>query len=56
MAAAVTEITKCLLSPGQNVEITRASSLLIDDDKKNVEISLNSFIRALLFDPANPLR
>lgn len=56
MACAVTDITKCLLSPGNNTEITRASSLLIDDDPKNVEVSLNRLIRALLFDPSNPLR
>lgn len=39
-----------------NVEITRASTLLIDDDDKNVEIALAFGVRAIIFLPDFPNR
>jgi hypothetical protein len=37
-----------------NVEITRNSTVLIDDDPNNIQISLNSYTRAILFKPYTP--
>jgi hypothetical protein len=39
-----------------NPLITRASTLLIDDEFNNIECALTHDIRALHFDPDNPLR
>ena len=38
----------------RNIEVTRNSTLLVDDDEKNVFISLNNLVRAVKFDPNNP--
>jgi hypothetical protein len=53
MAAAAAEFVTCTHLA---TEITRASSLLIDDTKKNIEIALNHYVRALLFNPDHPER
>ncbi len=39
-----------------NHAITRASTLLIDDDFRNIEHALTHEIRALHFDPSDPAR
>jgi hypothetical protein len=53
MAAAAAEFVTCA---HRATEITRASSLLIDDTRKNIEIALNHYVRALLFNPDQPER
>lgn len=49
MASAVEE-----LEQDGEVEITRATSLLIDDDRKNVEYALRNGVRAIWFNPEKP--
>ena len=55
MASAACEIADYFLANRQE-EITRASTLLIDDTRKNVEIALDNCVRALLFHPQEPER
>jgi hypothetical protein len=39
---------------GDNVEITKTTTLLIDDDKRNIRIALDDGVRALWFCPNKP--
>lgn len=49
MASAVEELEASGL-----VKITRSTTLLIDDDKRNVKTALENGVRALLFQPKKP--
>lgn len=49
MASAASEI-----SGNYQVDITRASTLLIDDDGKNISIALTNGVRALYYRPSSP--
>jgi hypothetical protein len=40
--------------PSSPIEITRKSTLLIDDDIRNVRVALNDGVRAIWFDPDKP--
>eukprot|EP01038_Epipyxis_sp_PR26KG_P012489 gene12489-16755_t len=44
------------LSQMNNVEISRGSTLLIDDDLDNIRVALDNFTRAIPLDPADPNR
>ena len=44
------------LSQMNNVEITRGSTLLIDDDLDNIRVALDNFTRAIPLDPVDPNR
>jgi len=50
MAGAVHDISTVV----KNVEISRSTSLLIDDDATNVRIALENKVRALYFNPEKP--
>ena len=52
MASAAEE----LLTIHSNIDITRNTTLLIDDDTDNIEIALNEGVRAIWFNPTNPIR
>lgn len=52
MASAVEELLED--SGGNTIEITRATTLLIDDDKRNVHIALQDGVRAVWFKPEKP--
>lgn len=44
------------LTCDHGVDITRSSTLLIDDDSKNIELALDNSVRAILFAPDDPNR
>jgi hypothetical protein len=52
MASAVEELLH--IHKSSNVEITKATTLLIDDDKRNIRIALQDGVRAIWFCPNQP--
>jgi len=50
MASAVEEL--CARSP--SLVITRGSTVLIDDDRSNIEVALEAGVRAFWLDPRRP--
>jgi hypothetical protein len=50
MASAVEELE----TRNQGVQITKSSTLLIDDDRKNIRVALRDSTRAIWFNPSKP--
>ena len=54
MASAVEELLR--KPPGTGIEITKATTLLIDDDPRNIRKAIKDKTRAVWIDPRNPNR
>jgi len=52
MASAVEELEQS----GEGVEITKSTTLLIDDDKRNIRTAMEDGVRAVWFNPDKPHR